>query len=594
MNSAIADLSLELLLEKCNQLQASGLISEVLETYQAWLQGNDSAQKYIALFNYGTLLQRAQQWDAAEQAYRECIARQPQFAQAIINLGLILEKKGQSAQALQQWSSVIALGLQNDPVHKELQVMALNHIGRLQEVLKHYDLAEDALKQSLLINPKQPGVIQHWVHLRQKACKWPVYKPFPGISQNAMMMATSPLAMLAMVDDPVLQLLVAQSFGSRTYRMPEEFLSKDKNYRHKKPRIGYFSGDLCVHAVGLLLAELFEARDLERFETFAYDFSPEDGTPHRARLKATFDHWRDVRALDDRQAAQQILADEIDILIDLHGLSSGARPGVFALHPAPIQGTYLGFIGTTALPWLDFVIADRYALPEELALYFTERPLYVSDTFVPLSLGKPLPPTVRREEVGLPAQAFVMASFSNIYKVNAPLFESWMNMLKRIDNAVLWLLDDNPSATHNLRQEAARQGVAQTRLVFGARVGIGEYKARLQLADVYLDSYPYNCGSTARDVLEACVPMVTLSGKTFVSRMAGSLMKATGLEDLITTNFAEYENTVVNLANDRPLLAQYRQILQKNEKIKTDRPAKLMQSIEQQLALLLTEKNMTF
>ncbi len=594
MNSAITEMSLEQLIEQCNQLQSMGLISDVLEKYQAWLKGNDSPQKFIALFNYGTMLQREQQWDEAEQAYRECIQRQPHFAQAMINLGLILEKRSQFPQALQQWSSVIALGLHNDPAHKELQVMALNHIGRLQEVLKHYDLAEDALKQSLQINPKQPGVIQHWVHLRQKECKWPVYKPFPGISQNAMMMATSPLAMLAMVDDPVLQLLVAQAFCSRTYRMPEEFLSRDQNYRHKKPRIGFFSGDLCVHAVGLLLVELFEARDPERFETFAYDFSPEDGTPHRQRLKATFDHWRDIRNLDDRQAAQLILTDEIDILIDLHGLSSGARPGVFALHPAPIQGTYLGFIGTTALPWIDFVIADRYALPEELALYFTERPLYVSDTFVPLSLAKTLPLTMQRSDLGLPQDAFVMASFSNIYKVNAALFESWMNMLKRIDNAVLWLLDDNPIATQNLRQEAARQGVPQHRLVFGARVGIAEYKARLQLADVYLDSYPYNCGSTARDVLEAGVPMVTLSGKTFVSRMAGSLLKAIGLEDLITSSFMEYENTVVTLYQDSSLLAQYRQILKSNEKKKTHQPAKLMRSIEQQFTKLLAEKNMTF
>jgi predicted O-linked N-acetylglucosamine transferase (SPINDLY family) len=180
------------------------------------------------------------------------------------------------------------------------------------------------------------------------------------------------------------QLLTAFAFVERTYSFKEEFLSQGRQYSHARKRIGFVSGDLCVHAVGLLLAELIEGIDRSKNEVVAYDFSPEDGTAHRTRLKNAFDHVRSIHTLTDRQVAEQVLEDEIDVLIDLHGLSSGARPGIFALHPAPRQGTYLGFIGTTGMPWFDFVIADLYALPQELAQYFTEKPLHVEGSFIPL------------------------------------------------------------------------------------------------------------------------------------------------------------------------------------------------------------------
>jgi len=529
----------------CEQLQQAGKADEALHTYKTWLDTSTDPNRFMGWFNYGSLLQSTGNTEAAEGAYRQCLAVQPRFPQALINLGLTLEKLGKRDEALQQWASLVSQRYLQDAPPTDMITMALNHIGRVQEDLKQYDLAEQALEQSLAIDPKQTPALQHWIHIRQKSCAWPVYKPLPNIPQNAMLMATSPLAMLALTDDPVQQLLTAFAFVERTYSFKEEFLSKERVYNHAKLRIGFVSGDLCVHAVGLLLAELIEGIDRTKHEVVAYDFSPEDGTAHRARLKKAFDHVRPIHTLTDKQVAEQVLEDEIDVLIDLHGLSSGARPGIFALHPAPKQGTYLGFIGTTGMPWFDFVIADRYALPQELTQYFTERPLYIEGSFIPLTKDETPLREASRAEFGLSEEAFVMAAFGNVYKITPEMFTTWMELLKEIPSAVLWIIDDNPTTTANLKAHAGTANADLNRIKFTPRSTHIEYKAKLKLADVFLDTFPYNCGSTTNDVVQAGVPVVTISGRTLVSRMGGSILYNTQNENLICSNFSKYKDKVI-------------------------------------------------
>ena len=532
-------MGLDSLFTECEQLQQSGKSLEALAVYQSWLSTSQDANRHMAWFNYGSLLQATGNPQEAINAYKECLVLQPRFPQALINLGLTLEKMGKRDEALQQWATLVSYRLLKDAPSSEMLVLALNHIGRVQEDLKQYDMAEQALEQSLAINPKQPGVIQHWVHIRQKACAWPVYKPLPNITQNEMLMATSPLAMLALTDDPVQQLLTAFAFVERTYGFKEEFLSKGRQYHHERIRIGYVSGDLCVHAVGLLLPELIEGHDRTKYEIYGYDFSPEDGTAHRERLKKAFDHLRPIHAVTDRQVAEQVLADEIDVLIDLHGLSSGARPGIFALHPAPKQGTYLGFIGTTGMPWFDFVIADRYALPEELTPYFTEKPLYVDGSFIPLTQDKTPVREATRAEFGLPEDAFVMAAFGNVYKITPEMFATWMEILKEIPRAVLWLIDDNPTTTNNLKKSAQRLKIDASRIIFSKRTSHIEYKAKLRMADIFLDTYPYNCGSTSNDVVSQGLKIVSMTGKTMVSKMGRSICLSQGETECIKS-YEEY------------------------------------------------------
>lgn len=543
-------MGLDTLFTTCEQLQQAGQAQEALDLYQSWLAQSQDANRHMAWFNYGSLQQSTGNPAAAIDAYKECLVLQPSFPQALINLGLTLEKMGKRDEALQQWATLVSKRLLKDGPSPDMLVLALNHIGRVHEDLKQYDLAEEALEQSLAINPKQPGVIQHWVHIRQKACAWPVYKPLPNITQNEMLMATSPLAMLALTDDPVQQLLTAFAFVERTYGFKEEFLSKGREYRHDRLRIGYVSGDLCVHAVGLLLPELLEGHDKSKFEIYGYDFSPEDGTAHRERLKKAFDHLRPIRALTDRQVAELVLADEIDVLIDLHGLSSGARPGIFALHPAPKQGTYLGFIGTTGMPWFDFVIADRYALPEELTPYFTEKPLYVEGSFIPLTRDDTPVREATRTEFGLPEDAFVMAAFGNVYKITPEMFATWMEILKEIPRAVLWLIDDNPTTTKNIRNQATKAKADLTRIKFTARSSHNEYKAKLKIADLFLDTFPYNCGSTTNDVINVNLPIVSMSGRTMVSRMGLSILSTCCNDYKLIIDSKQYINTVYKYHNN--------------------------------------------
>ena len=551
----------------CEQLQQAGKADEALHTYKTWLDASTDPNRFMGWFNYGSLLQSTGDTPAAEGAYRQCLAVQPRFPQALINLGLTLEKLGKRDEALQQWASLVSQRYLQDAPPSDMITMALNHIGRVQEELKQYDLAEEALEQSLAIDPKQTPALQHWIHIRQKSCAWPVYKPLPNISQNDMLMATSPLAMLALTDDPVQQLLTAFAFVERTYSFKEEFLSKGRQYNHARKRIGFVSGDLCVHAVGLLLAELIEGIDRTKHEVVAYDFSPEDGTAHRARLKNAFDHVRSIHTQSDKQAAEQILKDEIDVLIDLHGLSSGARPGIFALHPAPRQGTYLGFIGTTGMPWFDFLIADKYALPNKLTPYFTEKPVYVDSSFIPLTRDETPIRDALRSEFNLSDEAFVMAAFGNVYKITPEVFATWMQLLNEIPRSVLWIIDDNPLTTANLKSHAVAADADLDRIQFTPRTTHIEYKAKLKLADVFLDTFPYNCGSTTNDVVLAGVPIVTMSGSTLVSRMGGSILSSLGLTDLITHSREDYIGKCVQLSEDNAFKTSVRAKLKQQQNL---------------------------
>jgi predicted O-linked N-acetylglucosamine transferase (SPINDLY family) len=541
-------MELSALFSQCEQLQKAGKSDEALLTYKSWLATSTDPNRYMGWFNYGSLLQSTGNTVDAAQAYKECLDVQPRFPQALINLGLTLEKLGKRDDAMQQWATLVSQRYLQDAPPADMITMALNHIGRVQEDLKQYDLAEQALEQSLAIDPKQVPALQHWIHIRQKACSWPVYKKLPNITKNTMLMATSPLAMLALTDDPVQQLLTSFAFVERTYSFKQEFLSKDRQYNHERLRIGFVSGDLCVHAVGLLLAEALEGIDKSKYEVVGYDFSPEDGTAHRARLKNAFNHLRYIHNQTDLQVAEQVLSDEIDVLIDLHGLSSGARPGIFALHPAPKQGTYLGFIGTTAMPWFDFVIADRYALPEELTTYFTEKPIYVEGSFIPLTTDETPLRQASRSEFGLSEESFVMAAFGNVYKITPEVFETWMDLLKEIPHSVLWIVDDNPTTTSNLKSHASSHKADLRRILFSPRAAHIEYKAKLKLADVFLDTFPYNCGSTTNDVIQAGVPIVSISGKTLVSRMGGSILQTTNNQDLICNNPTQYKEKVISIS----------------------------------------------
>ncbi len=550
------------LLDRTAHLNQRGLAEASAALYENWVAGTDSPHRHIACFNWGTVLGALRRAPQAEAAYRRALEFKSDFLQARVNLGHQLEQQGRQEEALAEWQRAIDETAAAPLAQLEIRLHALNNRARLLEVMRRYDEAEHTLGESLKLKPGQSDVIQHYVHLRQKQCEWPLYVPLGEVTLNQLVVGTSPLAMLGATDDPALQLMAAQRFvHHRVPKPPETPLHEGRPPRTGRIRVGYLSGDLCMHAVGLLTAELFELHDRSRFEVFGFSWSREDGTPLRARLLAAMDHYIPLGGLDDAAAARCIAEHGIDILVDLQGLTNGARPAILGMRPAPIQASYLGFPGTSGLPGVDWLIADRFVMPPELLPYCTEKPLYVPHCYQVSDRKREVGATPARADYGLPEDAFVFCSFNNNFKFTDVVFRSWMRILQQVEHSVLWLLADNDWARENLLAEADAHGVARERLIFAPRVAPPDYLARFQLADLFLDTFPYNGGTTASDALWMGLPLLTCSGRTYISRMAGSLLTAVGLPDLVTFNLQDYERLAVQLGRNPQRVVSYKRYL---------------------------------
>lgn len=548
----VADGTLDLMtvIRLADRLNVAGRLLDVVNLYRAWLAATKSPVAHIARFNLAVTLVALERLPEAEDAYRTSIYEQPDFAQSWFNLGSVIERQKRPDQALAIWQSMLDHPLVGPDKNRELYILVLNSMGRLLEETRQLNRSEEKLLASLLTDPEQPKVIQHWVHLRQKQCEWPVYCEVNNLSYGKMLQATSPLAMLSASDDPGLQLATAIHFINERVNLRVPSLAPEAGYKHDRLRIGFLSSDFCLHAVSLLTVEIFELLDRERFEVYGFCWSREDGTSMRARVTKAFDHFLKIGSIDDATAAQAIRNNEIDILVDLQGLTSGARPNILSYRPAPVQMTYLGFPGPTGHPCIDYVIADRYLIPDSERPYYTEKPLYLPHVFQSSDRQRPVAKLPTRAEAGLPENAFVYCSFNNNYKFSEEVFNCWMRILHRVPESVLWLLADNQWAQENMTIRAEAQGIDKARLLFAPRVAPAEYLARYTAADLFLDAYPFNAGTTANDALWVGLPVLTRSGRTFASRMAGGLLTSLGMPELITSSLSEYEERAVELGNN--------------------------------------------
>lgn len=538
------------LLDQANTLTEANHDVEAITAYKQGLIHCDSNYAHVILFNLAVLYNKMDLLSVAENHLLTAIALNPDFFEAHLNLGTILEKMNRGDDALARWNMALANETIHSPANREHKLRFLNNIGRLKEQLRDYDGAEKALHESLMLDLGQSPVLHHWIHLRQKQCKWPVVDGLPT-NIEAVLEHASPLAMLGMTDDPALQRRAAAKFVEEKVGVFERMAPTSLRYGHDKIRIGYLSSDLSMHAVSLLTVELFETHDRSRFEVHAFCWSKEDGTAFRERVRTAFDHFHKIGHLDDEAAARLIRDLEIDVIVDLQGLTGNARPNIVARGPAPIQIAYLGYPGTTGLPHVDYVVADRFIFPEELAPHFSEKPLYVDTGFQVCDSKRAFGPKPNRAQFGLPDDAFVFCAFNNSHKITQPMFESWLRILKANPQSVLWLLEDNPWGKENLRKAAADQGLDVERLHFAGRIDPKDYLARFQVADLFLDTTPYNAGTTANDALWAGLPILTLSGRTYVSRMAGSLLTSAGLSHFICHSLPDYEAMAIKLAVDR-------------------------------------------
>lgn len=550
-------------MDAASRLQAAGAADAAVLLYQNWVDATASPLRHVACFNWGAILGEQRRHAEAEAVYRMALSQAPTFAQARLNLGHQLEHQGREDEALAEWRAVYEQdnpeGLGTDPL--SLRLHAFNNAARLLEQQKRYDESEALMRRSLMLDPHQSDVAQHYVHIRQKQCAWPVYQTVGEVTHNHLLMSTSLLGMLDESDDPALQLLTAQRFvHEKVAKVSAAPLHKGRQ-REGKIKIAYLSGDLHMHAVGLLTAELYELHDKSKFEVHAFSWSREDGTPLRARIKGAMDSYTPLHGVPDRRAAELIAEAGIDVLVDLQGLTSGARPGILAHRGAPIQVSYLGLPATSALPGVDWILADRFVMPPESLPYHTEKPIYLPNSYQVSDRKRVAntPPT--RTQAGLPEDGFVFCAFNNNHKMSEQVWRCWMRVLRQVPGSVLWLLADNPFAQANLTRVAVEEGIAPERLVFAGRAQPADYLARFTLADLFLDTFPYNAGTTASDCLWMGTPILTRSGKTYISRMAGSLLTAVGLPDLITTTLDEYEQRAVQIGRQPARAASYKRYL---------------------------------
>jgi predicted O-linked N-acetylglucosamine transferase (SPINDLY family) len=517
---------------------------------------------HVVQFNLGATLSVERDLVGSEAAYREAIRLSPGFVQPRVNLGTLLEGQGKIEEALAEWRWVVDHVSPQDPNNKPLVVMALNQMGRVLEINKRLNEASAVLTTSLSLEPEQVDVLHHWISLRQKQCLWPIYISLPKVDPKYMQDATSALSMLSISDDPQEQLAAARRYVKNKLNSDVPKLANSKGYGHRKIRIGYASGDFCLHPVSLLTVELFELHDREKFEVYGYCWSPEDGSPMRQRVISAMDHFTKIHTMPDVEAAQLIRRDEIDILVDLQGQTAGARANMLAYRPAPVQITYLGLPATTGLPSIDYVIADKFLIPENEALNYSERPIYMPDVYQVSDRKRNVGPKPDRADCNLPPEGFVFCTFNNNYKYTPELFDAWMNILHRVPGSVLLLLADNQWSEANLKKEAKARQIDPKRLVFGPRLSPENYLARYQVADLFLDSFPFNAGTTANDALWMGLPLLTLTGRSFASRMAGALLTAAKIDSLICYNVQDYEEKAVALANDPAEMARLRAHLQ--------------------------------
>ncbi|GAB1388557.1 O-linked acetylglucosamine transferase [Rubrivivax sp.] len=546
------------LFELANALCSAGHEPYAAVLYQTWLSRNRTAHDHLVQFNLGVILFNQGDYAAAQAAYGRALQQAPDFLQPRFNLGLVCERLGDGDGAVAHWLHIESRADAADAEQRPLLLLALNNLGRHLEERGRFAEALAHLDKSLRLQPQQPDVIHHWVFLRAKQCLWPVYEPLPGLDEATMRRHTSALAMIALSEDPAQQLEAARQYVRTKLKLDVPRLAPTRRYGHERLRIAYCSGDFCLHPVAMLTVEMLELHDRSRFEVFAFDWSREDGTPLRQRVIDAVDHFERIHALDDETAARLIRRHEIDILVDLQGQTLGARANMLAWRPAPIQITYLGLPATTGFPFIDYVIADRFLIPEAEQAHYSEQALILPDVYQASDRQRQADPPPTRSACGLPEQGFVFCCFNNNYKITPEVFAAWMRILQRCPGSVLWLLADNTWAEGKLRREAMALGVDAERLIFAGRVLPQAYLARYLLADLFLDCYPFNGGTTANDALWMGLPVLTRAGRTFASRMAGALLTAAGLPELITTDLAAYEQKAVELARDAGAFAALR------------------------------------
>jgi len=509
-----------------NVFQGLGRFQDAIQSYDRALSLRPSYPE--AIYNKGNAFLKLKKFVEASACYRKVTEIEPRYVEAYTNLGIALEKLG---------------------------------------------LFEDALAacdKALQIKPDHAAALNNRAACADIVCDWPRKFAFTGNIAGQLekrMPSISPLLVLSAFDDPSFHFKYFGQLATEMFEpLPAPLTAREAKWRSTKLKIAYLSADFREHPVSSLMAEILETHDRSQFETMGVSFGVDDGSALRKRLVKAFDRFEDVRTLNDESVARLIHEWKADIAIDLTGHTSDGRLGILLFRPAPIQVSYLGFSATTGAPFIDYIVADPIVTPFEHQPFYMEKIVQLPDCMLPRDNTVELAgPTPTRAEACLPETGFVFCGFNQNWKITPEIFDIWMRLLNRVEGSVLWLRRDNELAERNLSREAQARGVDPERLIFAPRTPtVAEHLSRQRLADLFLDTLPYNAHTTASDALYAGVPVVTCAGNAFAGRVAASLLHAIGLPELVTSSLEVYETLALRLATEPALLQDVRRRLQAN------------------------------
>jgi predicted O-linked N-acetylglucosamine transferase (SPINDLY family) len=520
-----------------------------------------------ARINRGDALMGLQRLDEALAVFDAVLAAQPRNPDAWTRRGGVLAQLGRREEAI----AAFTRALEVRPGDAE----SLNQRGNAYLMLRRFEEARPDFEGALAQDKNLPWTPGNLAYCRLNGCDWDGLEEASSAMSRAVRSGQpvcSPLVYLSLagLDGDTHEvsadaLTAARLWVERQHPALEPAFWSEEHYHHDRIRVAYLSADFCDHAVARLLVGVLEAHDRDRFEPIGVALGPDDGSILRHRLERAFETFTDARSLKDAEIAVWMREREVDVAIDLNGFTAGCRPGILARRPAPVQAQFLGFPGTMGAPYIDYLVADEIVIPPEERRHYQERIVYLPRSYLPNDSKRVIgTPTPSRAQAGLPDRGFVFCCFNSAFKITPAMFGIWMNLLKAVEDSVLWLPAGSHASSSALMREAESRGVDRGRLVFAPFTATAEeHLSRLRLADLFLDTLPYNAHATACDALWAGVPVLTLQGNTFASRVAASALHGVGLPELITTSVEGYEALALELARDRSRLRNMRATLER-------------------------------
>ncbi len=500
------------------------------------------------------------QFDQAITELMQALAIEPNSFDALSSLAVVFSLKRDYGQSMEYFKKAYATGRADDKFF-------INYASVCVELNQPVEACKAFLK-SAEIDPSKHGALGRALHQKMLIADWSGIKELNDEIVKRLHLkqdVVDPFGYMGFSDsESDLHLAGTLYLDKKHPPLPAGFSLK-KYPRHKKIRIAYISGEFREHANGSLMTGLIECHDKEKFEVIGLDNGHGDDGNLRRRLTASFDEFIDIRGIGDFDLAQQLRAKEVDILFNLNGFFGAHRTGLFANRAAPIQINFLGCPGTMGVDYMDYLIADQVVIPKESYQYYNEKIISLPHSYQINDSKRPeLKRTITRKECGLPEDAFVFCCFNNIYKITPETFKRWMGVLKRVPHSVMWFYYNYPEAPENLKREAQALGIDASRLIFSPYIKMAEHLERNVLADLFLDSLPYNAHTTSSDALWANVPVLTLQGKSFAGRVAASLLHAIEMPELITYHEQEFEDRAVDLATHPEKLSALKVKLAKN------------------------------